>query len=88
MTKKDRELCDAVDMFASAMKQRLIDKRKARWHGWDSPHNFDVASRMLNKAARVFALAREASMKDCVDIANFAMFLWTYAYKEKKETES
>jgi len=83
MTKKDKELCDAVDLFAAEMKKRLIEKRKARWHGWERPFNCDVTSRMLNKTARVFALAHHFKLKDVVDIANFAMFLWVWAVKNE-----
>lgn len=65
-------LNEAVDAFAVAMKNKLAQKAREGWSGWDSAESVEkIYTTMLAHAAGV-PLAREQE----VDIANLAMMLW------------
>lgn len=67
-------LTDAVDEFAQAMKDKLVQKAREGWSGWDTPGAKDkIYHAMLAHGAGIpFAAGQE------VDIANFAMMLWLW----------
>ena len=68
-----------VDRFAEEMEQRLIEKLRQGWRGWDDPANAaEIYNAMLSHSAGVpMAVEQE------VDIANFAMFLWYHRTQRK-----
>jgi hypothetical protein len=83
MNEKER-LCSAVDEFAEAMKNRLIQKQKQGFSGWDEGDVFadDIPKRLFGKTAEMYAMLYYSNMKKvvkkkmAVDIANFAMMIW------------
>ena len=72
-----KELNDAVDEFASAMKKRLKSKSHQGWHGWQAieweDDEDDVPNRLLRNAAQAIV---KRDRKSLIDVANLAMFLW------------
>jgi len=77
MSAKD-DYYNAIDRFSQAMKDRMVQKHKQGFRGWDCGafHNFDVPVRLLTNAAHVVVRGHEVQHKVLVDIANFAMMLW------------
>ena len=72
MTKEEQKLNDAVDAFSNVMKERLFQKCREGFKGWDDPElvpDFELECRMLDKV-------HEEYVRNKVDIANFAMMLW------------
>lgn len=75
-----------VQLFSSAMRDRLIEKRAAGRYGWHDPDvvseqtledmlaNQFVACDPMDEPAEVGL--RDASDETLVDIANYAMMLW------------
>lgn len=70
-----QKLTKAHEEFSRKMMQRLRDKERQGWAGWDEIdfNAFDIPRRLQEKSLDV--LLGECSHKDLVDIANFAMFL-------------
>jgi len=69
-----KELNDAVDEFALAMKKRLKSKAHQGWHGWQAIEwEDDVPNRLLRNAAQAIV---KRDRKSLIDVANLAMFLW------------
>ena len=65
-------LTQAVDLFASAMKAKLIAKASQGFNGWDDPKNDETIMAMLwNHHERL----NEGDPQE-IDIANLAMMLW------------
>lgn len=67
-----RKIDEAVALFSTEMRERLIGKLREGWRGWDDPANAkEIYGAMLAHGAAIpLAVSQEA------DIANFAMFLW------------
>jgi hypothetical protein len=79
-------LCDAVDLFSKAMKQRLANKVLEGYLGWDDPKSegsstlsckanmdmFDVDAHYTN----IQQLEKEKLLKLMVDVSNRLMMLW------------
>lgn len=59
----------AVDLFASAMKQKLARKRAEGRGGWSDPNVCTVAD--LHRW-----MTEHIEKGDPVDVANFAMMIW------------
>lgn len=59
----------AVDRFASAMKQKLAEKRVEGRGGWNDPKQCSIAF-------LIELLHEHMSKGDPVDVGNFAMMLW------------
>lgn len=66
------ELEQAVDVFAEAMKARLIAKSKQGWHGWRTVGREELGGRLLMNAAMG---ATQDDQKSLVDVANLAMMI-------------
>ena len=64
-----RALVAAVDSFAEAMKAKLLKKMNAGRSGWDDPSWTPAQIRQ--------ALIDHVQKCDPVDVANYALFLWT-----------
>ncbi len=74
--KEGLEIGLGVEHFGIEMAARMLMKQKEGFTGWNDPTvEDDVAHRMLAKAALVTVDMAEA--KDLIDIANYAMILWT-----------
>lgn len=79
-----QNLCLAVDEFAEAMKERLLQKQKQGFYGWDEGdiYAYSIPTRLFGKAAEVYAMlnysrvTKELRKKMLIDIANFAMMIW------------
>ena len=71
-------LCRAVDCFALAMKKKLIQKADDDWRGWRNKRNAGLLQRKL-----VEHVKRGFDASNMVDVANFCMFLWTIARRQK-----
>jgi hypothetical protein len=65
----------AVDAFAAAMKEKLLQKHREGFYGWNEMENFvPIIESILSHAEKMNkpgSLAREE-----VDIANLAMMIW------------
>jgi hypothetical protein len=63
-------------VFFEKMGQRLSEKQKEGFTGWDEidVSKSDLPDRILHKIERV--IQANGPKSDLVDIANFAMFLW------------
>ena len=72
MTESEK-LDAAVDEFSVAMKERLREKMKEGWKGWDDP-NATLDIELVN------GIKNKANSPDpdyqTVDIANLCMMLW------------
>lgn len=65
-----------VEHFSIEMAARMVQKMREGFTGWDDPTaDDDIEDRLLAKAALVKVDMAEA--KDLIDIANYAMILWT-----------
>jgi hypothetical protein len=70
------DLQKACDKFEHARRKRLKEKELKGWSGWDEhPDRWKIRERLLKKANK---LTRKMTTKDCVDIANFANFIYAY----------
>jgi hypothetical protein len=72
-----QKLTQALERFCSAMKDRMKQKQRAGFTGWDGP-GFSVCNvprRMHDKSLNVLLQGDECEPKDLVDIANMAMML-------------
>ena len=67
-----KQLEQAVDAFAEAMKARLRSKAKQGWHGWVHMGRDDLGGRLLLNAAKG---ATSVDQKSLVDVANLAMMI-------------
>jgi len=68
-----KKLFSAVDRFAGLMKQRLLEKARAGYTGWDNSEmvtNFHLISRMSDD------INSDSPELKAVDIATRAMMLW------------
>lgn len=70
---------EALKDFSTQMNKRFYSKCKLGWTGWNSKTNYnDMANRMRLKAEAVACHADEENReKNLIDIANFALFLFT-----------
>ena len=67
------KLNEAVDLFASAMKAKLMVKASQGFAGWDEPESIERVKSMLHEhAGRLFIQSQPQE----IDIANLAMMLW------------
>lgn len=74
--KEGLEIGLGVEHFSIEMAARMLMKQKEGFAGWNDPTiQDDVEDRLLAKAALVKVDMAEA--KDLIDIANYAMILWT-----------
>jgi hypothetical protein len=80
---ENNKLNYAVDEFALAMKERLTQKHKQGFTGWNNKdiHANSIVFKLFYKASEVYSLLnfgekRNLKKKVLVDIANFAMFIW------------
>jgi hypothetical protein len=74
--KEGLEIGLGVEHFSIEMAARMLVKQKEGFAGWNDPNaEDDVEDRLLGKAALVKVDMAEA--KDLIDIANYAMILWT-----------
>lgn len=74
MTEEER-IIQAVDVFADAMKKRLIKKMHSGYTGWDSPNCrkgllIDISADCNRIMKGVYV------EKHCVDVANRLMMIW------------
>jgi hypothetical protein len=82
MMTEQEKLCNAVDVFAVAMKHRLVEKEKQGFSGWDDKdiHSNSLPTRLMLGASRVYALMEYSKTnlrkKMLIDIANYAMMIW------------
>lgn len=73
---EEARLCRAVDAFASAMKEKLVEKARDGRRGWDNPIYRDaIWNSLLDHAAD--------GPSQAVDVANLAMMVWTTAPKSQ-----
>lgn len=74
----------AVDSFANAIKERLSQKMREGFTGWDD-HDFsmeNLVNRLFSKAKNINALPHDIGRKDLVDVAAFSMMLHLRQYKD------
>jgi len=72
---KDKEiksLSKLVDLFAQAMKEKLIEKVEEDYYGWEDEN--DVPEWYLKEG--LLEHVKKGPIGQEVDIANLAMFLW------------
>ncbi len=71
-----KNLENVVDVFAEAMKERLRQKEKEGFTGWDDPKKIgdNTLAAKITKISLIFKGVM--SKKNLIDIANYAMFLW------------
>jgi hypothetical protein len=78
---KSTKLRNLYTEFTKRMYKRLTEKEQECFKGWDDDYqctDYDCYVRMIDKL-----IFPEATKRDMVDIANFAMFL----YKRKPEED-
>lgn len=76
---KGKKLNESLLAFNHAMEKRLTEKQSDGFSGWDADDfdSFNIPMRLVRKANKVAGGKENCAKKDLVDIANFAMFLWT-----------
>lgn len=80
----------AVDEFADAMKERLLEKREQGYTGWDDPEvAAELHGRIWNATGGILERRRREIRENElihdrkeIDLANLAMFLWHH--RERK----
>ena len=72
LTREIQNLNYAVDAFAEKMKQRLIEKAKIGYHGWDDKEYSDIIRGKLKLETEKLLTG---DYSQAVDIANLAMML-------------
>jgi len=84
-TNEIEKLHDALAAFTEAMKERLDEKTEnAHWRGWDdSGFAYRFKTKIIQDAERIAAppdaynsMLYSYREQDCIDLANYAMFLW------------
>lgn len=79
------KLCALVDQFAAIMKDRLIEKARAGYSGWDQ-HDFQLVMQTqlgVKSATATYSHDPVESAKGYLDCANLAMFLWNLERKPR-----
>lgn len=83
---KGKKLPKLLADFTKAMEQRLQEKQSKGFSGWDSENwnSWNIPERLWIKVLRVRDHGKGCGKKCLVDIANFAMFLWSKLDEEIK----
>lgn len=86
----DDDLQKALDQFKDEMQSRLFEKENVDgWIGWnDKELKSNFVGRLRAKANRLLKqnFTTDAQyQKDCIDTANFAMFLYDINVREARE---
>lgn len=82
---KDRDkLVVTLGKFSTEMRKRLLEKHETGYRGWDlNACKDEMENKLLAKANYIY-IPDSDCIKHCIDIANFAMFLWNLE-KERLE---
>lgn len=80
MRSEKQRIEDSVSEFSKLMNDRLQEKRREGFTGWQGPSiKQNIESRLLEKVGA--CLQSKAAETDLVDIANFAMILYNINLK-------
>ena len=67
----------AVDWFAAAMKERLAQKAREGFTGWDEACPVqEIKNRIADKVLQIKTENRSPAARHATDIANLAMMIW------------
>jgi len=77
-----KELNRVVDEFAVAMKEKLAEKARDGWCGWDDLEDGTELTRIKEKLGERVVWLLIGDDKQAVNVANFAMMIW---YNDKEE---
>jgi len=69
----DKKLLSATMKFNLACLNKLAEKEKEGWVGWDNPEGKDGFKSEIEEHWQV---KRELTQDDLVDISNYCNFLW------------
>ena len=79
MKSEEEKVRKAVEEFTEALKERLYDKVRQGFKGWDK-EEVVTDDELVCKAAQKL-LEFESTTRNMVDVAAFSMFLW---YRESR----
>ena len=75
----DNKLVDSAMKFNLACLDKLSQKEKRGWVGWDNPeYKKEFEDKIVIQSLPLI-------QNDCVNIANYCMFLWNLMEMEKEE---
>jgi len=88
---EEEKLKTALLEFTDQMRYRLLWKTKNHWHGWNEPRNLPrLMSKLHHDCEKIVGLPNrdmvDYNIEDCVDLANYAMFLYNLKASKDKET--
>jgi hypothetical protein len=64
----------SINIFSEWMSKRMMKKKSEGFTGWQTPNDFNVKERLLEKAQLIVDGSEDD--KDIVDVSNFAMMLF------------
>ena len=76
------KLSETSRAFEHTTWSRLTEKTTQGFHGWDNPRWKTYYTR------KIVEQSLPLTQKDCIDIANYCMFVWAILEKEKMNGHS